>query len=398
MAAFLISDELGGIKRLSSTNYSLQTLLQAPVNPYPVQALALNGAHVATGSANGSLSVYNLPDNDELIVSPVCGLTPRPFKSTHRFVGMAVTESSVLSCSNAGVLSHSNIDSSPDAPIQPNIGHVPIRLTDWKLSTDGQFFICGGDEVSPSVWSVEDVLASQGPSTTGKRKRKDDLEAGEVWRAKNVPNDSLGLRQPIRINSLDFVSPSVSNRHNIVVGTQLGDVRRYDTRTSKKEVSRWQNVCANGVKLVKTGVAENQLFVADATNGLSSIDMRTGRVMYTYRGGQHVHPWVSRLIRCPGIAGAVTSMATSSDPNSSLATTCLDRYARIHSAPPPPERASDQQPARGDTKEKVYTKALPTCIIFERIIHTEPQAEAENDIWDELQAVEDNNKQRSQKK
>lgn len=67
---------------------------------------------------------------------------------------------------------------------------LPTRLSDWRLSPNGEAFAYGGDEVDLSVWNTE--LAFQhkptGVSTenTKKRKRGDELFPAETWRAKNV--------------------------------------------------------------------------------------------------------------------------------------------------------------------------------------------------------------------
>lgn len=67
-----------------------------------------------------------------------------------------------------------------------------MRLCDWRLSLDEKTFAYGGDEVELSVWDTERAFASSAPSTTGKtesaqkKRKRDELLLGEVWRAKNV--------------------------------------------------------------------------------------------------------------------------------------------------------------------------------------------------------------------
>lgn len=73
-----------------------------------------------------------------------------------------------------------------------------------------------------------------------------------------VPNDYLGLRQPVHITSLTYLSPSSSaNHHHILTGTQLGDVRRYDIRTARRPVSNWKGIGKiGGIKTVERGFVE----------------------------------------------------------------------------------------------------------------------------------------------
>jgi ribosome biogenesis protein NSA1 len=71
-----------------------------------------------------------------------------------------------------------------------------------------------------------------------------------------VPNDHLGLRQPVRITSLTYLSTS-SSSHHLLTGTQFGDLRRYDTRAARRPVSNWKGVGkVGGVRLVEKGLSE----------------------------------------------------------------------------------------------------------------------------------------------
>jgi ribosome biogenesis protein NSA1 len=65
-----------------------------------------------------------------------------------------------------------------------------------------------------------------------------------------------------------------------------------------------------------------------------------------------------------GIAGAITSMAPSP---AGLISTSLDRYARVHSAYPPPPEAYQPQDEKGAVLEKVYMKTTPTCVVWDGV-------------------------------
>lgn len=138
-----------------------------------------------------------------------------------------------------------------------------MRLCDWRLSPSGQSFAYGGDEVELSVWDAERAFASptvpSPPASSSKRKRGDMLLPAETWRAKNVPNDSLSLRVPVHNTSLAFLADntSPSSGHHLLTGTQIGNVRRYDTRAARKPVADWTGIVkAGGVKRVENGVQE----------------------------------------------------------------------------------------------------------------------------------------------
>lgn len=72
------------------------------------------------------------------------------------------------------------------------LGALPARLCDWRLSPGRDTFAYGGDEVDLSVWSIEQAFAPRSDSLASdsaeakKRKRSDALFPGEIWRARNV--------------------------------------------------------------------------------------------------------------------------------------------------------------------------------------------------------------------
>ena len=73
-----------------------------------------------------------------------------------------------------------------------------------------------------------------------------------------------------------------------------------------------------------------------------------------------------------------------------LATTALDRFARVHSVCPPPELSGEQQDNRGSVLEKVFTKSIPTCIVCDGTSAMCERAYEENDdIWENMEHVAD---------
>lgn len=161
-----------------------------------------------------------------------------------------------------------------------------MRLTEWRLAGNEETFAYAGDEVEPSVWDTERAFSegvrkpSGGPDEAGaqpkKRKRSEQLLPGEIWRAKNVsvpstcppctfhrrhvqlPNDNLNLRQPVRNTALAYLQPPhAGSQQHILVGTQLGDVRRYDTRAARRPVSNFTGIAkGGGIGSVENGAHE----------------------------------------------------------------------------------------------------------------------------------------------
>ena len=161
-------------------------------------------------------------------------------------------------------------------PSDHNCATLPSRLYDWRLSENVDTFSYGGDEVDLSVWNTELAFQRQpepGLTSSKKRKRNDELFPAEVWRARNVsachlealavlraslqvPNDHLGLRQPVRITTLAYLQSAPQGQH-LITGTQFGDLRRYDTRAARRPVSNWTGLGkVGGVKVVEKGYSE----------------------------------------------------------------------------------------------------------------------------------------------
>lgn len=62
-----------------------------------------------------------------------------------------------------------------------------------------------------------------------------DLEKGEVsWRAKNVRENSLCLRVPIRVNTLSWATELAPSRSLLLSGSTDGKVRLYDVSTQRR--------------------------------------------------------------------------------------------------------------------------------------------------------------------
>lgn len=229
-----------------------------------------------------------------------------------------------------------------------------------------------------------------------------------------LPNDNLNLRQPVRNTAFSFLNNSTSSsQHHIVVGTQLGDVRRYDTRTARRPVSNWVGISkVGGVGVVENGSTEksvflllrlrlrthdshvhpSELFVADKGCNLLSLDLRNGKISYSYKGvatSFHLYPWYAHCVS--GLAGAVNTIAPSP---SFLASGSQDRFLRLHSTFPPPAQAGQQQEKKGEILDKFYLKVVPTVVVAEHpgeIVvsgaSTDEESE-QDDVWDQMEGAE----------
>ncbi|KDR81563.1 hypothetical protein GALMADRAFT_239587 [Galerina marginata CBS 339.88] len=388
MSRFLLGDELGNIKILHYSNSeepkcTVKTIYRRDSTPRNgVQHLATSSQSIvaktplAAAFSDGScfLSTVSADDTHEVILQ-----WEEPHIASNKFIGMSLNESSVYTCTSNGILRRVPfvIEEEKGRLEESQFATLPTRLCDWRLSGNGESFAYGGDEVDLSVWNTELAFQPQQTSTASsalskKRKRIDDLFPGEIWRARNVPNDHLGLRQPIRITALTYSAYSSATCH-LVTGTQFGDIRGYDTRAARRPISNWVGVGkVGGVKSIEKGISEFELFMSDNSSTLSSIDLRTGGILYSYKG----------------LSGAVSSMAQSP---TVLVSVALDRYARVHSVVTPPSQARTHQDRKGEVLEKSYLTSSPTAVVWDKCLSkkvlVENPGDEDEEVWDKMEHV-----------
>ncbi|KAF8559531.1 hypothetical protein OG21DRAFT_1502774, partial [Imleria badia] len=277
----------------------------------------------------------------------------------------------VYACASNGALRRT-CTSDEDGPTH-TLSALPSRLVDWRLGPDQETFAYGGDEVEVSVWNTERAFeplpdSSATFTSSKKRKRAENLFPGEVWRAKNVANDYLGLRQPVHNTCLTYISSSSSsNQPQILAGTQFGDLRS-DFEGAVK---------VGGIKSVEDGLSEHEVFVSDQGTNVFAFDLRSGRITYGYKG----------------ISGAVHSLAVAP---SFLASVSLDRFARIHSTFPPATEVGKQQEQKGAVLDKVYMTTVPTVVIWDESavgnLHANTE-EDDGDIWEQMKRVDERDRE-----
>lgn len=212
----------------------------------------------------------------------------------------------ILSCNGAGeVHIYSASSDSPD-----------------DLSKAMRFSIRG--PLSAAI--IVGTRATSGPPALAAGGRENDLKLWDLnttqctWKAKNVPNDFLDLRQPVWISSLrslELEGGSSSDSggttaHQIIAGTAYRQVRLYDTRAQKRPT---HSVDADEHGITTMAVAPNarEVVVADTAGLVRVLDLRKMK-------------WGRRF---SGPAGSVRGLAF--HPSLPvLACVGLDRMARVY--------------------------------------------------------------------
>lgn len=76
-----------------------------------------------------------------------------------------------------------------------------------------------------------------------------------------------------------------------------------------------------------------------------------------------------------------------------MASTSLDRYARVHSLIAPPPVAGSHQEHKGKVLEKVYVTSVPTAIIWDQteckapLQKTSAEDDEDDEVWNNMENV-----------
>ena len=136
----------------------------------------------------------------------------------------------------------------------------------------------------------------------------------------------------------------------------------------------------------------SELFVSDNGSNLYSIDLRTGGILYGYKG-ERTHIFYCRyvyLMYSLGISGAVTSFIPSSTTH--MVSTSLDRYIRIHTVVSPPTRPGSNLEQKGGIVEKTYLTSVPTVVVWDQQKTSKTTIDDDtlehDDLWDQMEHVD----------
>ncbi|SPO25816.1 uncharacterized protein UTRI_03181 [Ustilago trichophora] len=378
-----------------------------------------------------------------------------------RFIGLAVGSEGVYSVTSSGIFRFTPISVSGGQEATAELGDAkvldhlpsPLQHVSFYPASNPTHFCYGGEDIPISLWHISTALSEQAQDSVAdmsiesirttedlsglnskQRKRKRQLEAkskarelawGEVWRAKNLPNDNLSLPRRANITSTCILSlnsntaeegepGSVGEQTFIAVGTKDGLVRVFQPNSARKHIREIRVVPA-GQGAIKTLCSSSAaldpqhgglLFVGDTGSKLYAVDWQTGAVLYGYKG--------------MGQVGATLSMAVLPRTNSAkkntepeaLATVSSDSLVRLHSTVP----AALAVPKAGASPEKgevVWSKmianassqsvhATPTAVVWDGVLPAElkrrrvvggegeeedEDEDEEDEVWAKMQEV-----------
>ena len=392
----------------------------------------INQSLPSTSSAPAAVS--------ELRANIICTIHETKMKAgVQRFIGLAVGSQGVYSVTSSGVFRFTRLTvtgSGSQATAQLGEAKIldnlpsPLQHTSFSPASNPTHFCYGGEDIPLSLWhiptavseppahsvadmSVESIKSADDVSVLNskQRKRKRQLEAktkarelmwGEVWRAKNLPNDNLSLPRRANITATCMLAlhetddGAVAEESFIAVGTKDGLVRIYAPGSASRKHVREIRVVPAGQGAVKTLCCSSSpldsrtggiLFVGDTGSKLYAVDWQTGAVLYSYKGQ----------------VGATLSMTVLPLPSSTqeaLLSVSSDSLIRLHtivaaaSAVPKPAMSAE----KGRTVwEKMITpptsqsvSACATAVVWDALVPTVSTDHGDDDqdeVWAAMQAV-----------
>jgi WD40 repeat protein len=317
---------------------------------------------VALARKDGRIDVCRVEDGHKLLTLR----HDKMKKGIHRWVGLAISKEGVFACTSAGHFRFFRIGRQADDHVASLEGEdfsvdlpEPLQQLTFQPQIDPTHFAYGGEEIPLSVWDISQIINKSAPDSAGsgngkeqhgsngadssvadeagneddqgmnskarKRKRAAENRAkarellqGEIWRAKNLPNDSLSLPQRPEINSIAFVGRS---SHILAVGTRMGLVRMFNTQTRRTHTTEYR-IFSSDKSSVKGLMSDRngQHLIANNTSGkLFIIDVDSGAIVNQYKGVNGVITSVD-TVQSSAKTGNVSFLATAS----------ADRLARLH--------------------------------------------------------------------
>ena len=398
----------------------------------------------------------------ELRANILCTIhEPQMKAGIQRFIGLAVGTQGIYSVTSSGVLRFTPISvtvgesSTAEAGEGRVLEHLPAPLqhASFYPASNPTHFCYGGEDIPLSLWhiptalseqpadsaadmSVESIKTSEDLSALNskQRKRKRQLEAkskarelawGELWRAKNLPNDNLSLPRRANITSTciltlessseDEDAGAVGQQTFVAVGTKDGLVRIFQPAVARKHIKEIR-VVPSGQGAVKTLCASTDsldaqrgglLFVGDTGSKLYAVDWQTGAVVYGYKGMGQVGATLSMTV-------LPRAHAAKSGETEALLTVSSDSLVRLHSTVPASLAVprADASPEKG---EVVWSKmiappnshsvhATPTAVVWDGVMPPElrkrravrnaadggdedGEEEEEEDVWANMEEV-----------
>ncbi|GHJ88489.1 hypothetical protein NliqN6_4891 [Naganishia liquefaciens] len=232
------------------------------------------------------------PEDDKRELEIPAQFQVKPVRKSHQWIGLEVLPSGILSSMSSGLVNlHPFTESGTTHTASVLSPLTCLRTVPTQSPSGPTHMVLAGKNVELSVWDMERTFAAGSKAkdagkaeTSAKKRKKNELEEGEIWRAKRLPNNFLSIPTPVDYTSMCILpttsSGDAAGSTSIAAGTKSGFIRKYDTR-QREHVSNWKTAREGGIVTLEAGQNEHELFFVDASSQFGALDLRTGRTLYT---------------------------------------------------------------------------------------------------------------------
>lgn len=301
---------------------------------------------VLVGSVNGSVKTFST-EKGIFTETRQCG-----DNTQGRFTGLAVTDSSLITCVESGQLRVWKEGSSDMVEI--NAGKSVCRMR--QNPSQRHQVATGGKENGVKVWDLER------PDTP-------------IFTSKNVRNDWLDLRVAEWVRDLAFIPDS----DKIVTCTGYHQVRVYDPASPQRRPVLEAQFGEYPLTALSLPASQNSVVVGNTQGQMAILDLRKGLVRGCLKG----------------LAGGVRELQC--HPSLPLVASCgLDRFLRLHSL----EDRSLQH--------KVYLKSRLNCVLLSsqdlelsgsvvpgEVEEVKEEFGEEDEVWSTMEKVQEKTQKRA---
>ncbi|KAG2223007.1 hypothetical protein INT45_012306 [Circinella minor] len=295
-----------------------------------------------------------------------------------KFVGLHATEKYLITCTTSGHISYTLLSSYKKDTINKTTcisSTLGANLFVMRVHpTRPHLFATGGNENDLKVYDAEVLM------------KEEDEKKALVFQAKNVKNDMLDLRVKVWIHDLHFLNEEGTR---IVTATHYHQIRVYDTKKQRRPISDF-DIGKNPLLTLHIGVDFDHVIYTDTMSTVATVDLRKGTVGSHYKG----------------FTGAVSDVAVTPQPSFTavndndkktkplLTSVSLDRFLRVHEMSTQFRRI----------EQKVYLKQRMTAVLIDETFEfpkdeeKEEEDQEENDMWDAMETVAENNNKPKRKR
>jgi ribosome biogenesis protein NSA1 len=132
------------------------------------------------------------PEDDKRELEITAQYQSKPVRKSHQWIGLEVLPSGVLSALSSGIVNLHPFTESGSSHTASVLSPIAcLRTVPTESSSGPSHMILAGKNVELSMWDVERTFAAGSKTANGKKeeskkRKKGELEAGEIWRAKRV--------------------------------------------------------------------------------------------------------------------------------------------------------------------------------------------------------------------